>query len=102
MKRAAMKKIVVVAGLVLLTAGSTPAVTAQQQKMKDCNAQATQKGLKGEERQKFMSSCLSAEGGEKALNPQQEKMKTCNAQASQKGLEGDERKTFMSKYLSGE
>jgi len=32
--------------------------TPQQQKMKDCNAQAS--GQKGDERKKFMSSCLSA------------------------------------------
>ena len=32
--------------------------TAQQQKMKDCNAQA--KGKKGQERKDFMKSCLSS------------------------------------------
>lgn len=31
-------------------------LTAQQQKMKDCNAEA--KGMKGAERKKFMSGCL--------------------------------------------
>jgi hypothetical protein len=31
-------------------------LTAQQQKMKDCNAEA--KGMKGDERVKFMSGCL--------------------------------------------
>ena len=30
----------------------------QQDKMKSCNAEATAKGLKGDERKKFMSSCL--------------------------------------------
>ena len=34
-------------------------VTAQQQKMKHCNAEAKSKSLKGEERKKFMSTCLS-------------------------------------------
>lgn len=34
-------------------------VTAQQQKMKECNAEAKTKSLKGDERRKFMSSCLS-------------------------------------------
>ncbi len=34
-------------------------VTAQQQKMKECNAEAKSKSLKGEERKKFMSTCLS-------------------------------------------
>ncbi len=33
-------------------------VTAQQQKMKDCNAKAKEKALKGDERKKFMSGCL--------------------------------------------
>ncbi|MCC7547146.1 MAG: hypothetical protein IT532_05225 [Burkholderiales bacterium] len=34
-------------------------MTAQQQKMKECNAEAKSKSLKGDERKKFMSSCLS-------------------------------------------
>ncbi|HWQ38546.1 MAG TPA: PsiF family protein [Burkholderiales bacterium] len=34
--------------------------TAQQQRMKSCNAKASAKSLKGEERKKFMKSCLSA------------------------------------------
>jgi hypothetical protein len=33
---------------------------AQQEKMKTCNADAKEKNLKGDERKKFMSSCLSA------------------------------------------
>ena len=33
-------------------------VTPQQQKMKDCNAQAKTKSLAGAERKKFMSGCL--------------------------------------------
>ncbi len=76
--------------------------TAQQEKMKSCNAQASKKELKGEERQAFMSKCLSAKGGEekKELTAQQKKMKSCNAQASKKELKGDERKAFMSKCLS--
>ncbi len=32
--------------------------TKQQEKMKSCNAEAKAKGLKGDERKKFMSSCL--------------------------------------------
>ncbi|HEX6528628.1 MAG TPA: PsiF family protein, partial [Burkholderiales bacterium] len=34
--------------------------SAQQEKMKSCNAQASKKALKGDERKKFMSQCLSA------------------------------------------
>ena len=40
---------------------STPAktLTPQQQKMKDCNAQAKTKALKGDDRKAFMKTCLS-------------------------------------------
>ncbi|MDF3932657.1 PsiF family protein [Pseudomonas citronellolis] len=76
--------------------------TAQQDKMKTCNADATAKTLKGDERKAFMSTCLKAGGSAdaaKKLTPQQEKMKTCNADAAAKSLKGDERKTFMSTCL---
>jgi hypothetical protein len=36
----------------------TAAQTAQQTKMKSCNAEAGKKGLKGDERRSFMSECL--------------------------------------------
>lgn len=41
-------------------AAATPAApaSAQQGKMKACNTDATAKGLKGDERKKFMSTCL--------------------------------------------
>lgn len=72
-------------------------MTAQQQRMSDCNKQAT--GKKGDERKMFMSTCLK---GQSAHVPtQQEKMTTCNADAKTKELKGDERKTFMSTCLSG-
>ncbi|MNG24062.1 Phosphate starvation-inducible protein PsiF precursor [compost metagenome] len=70
------------------------AATAQQEKMKTCNADATAKALKGDERQAFMSGCLKAKPA-----TQQEKMKTCNADATTKALKGDERKAFMSDCL---
>ena len=34
-------------------------LTAQQEKMKTCNADAKTKGLKGNDRQAFMKTCLS-------------------------------------------
>jgi hypothetical protein len=78
------------------------AQAAQQQKMKDCNAEATAKSLKGDARKTFMSSCLS---GTPAAAPakmtQQEKMTACNKEAAAKNLKGDDRKTFMSTCLSG-
>ncbi|HDS1818237.1 MAG: PsiF family protein [Pseudomonas sp.] len=71
------------------------AATAQQEKMTTCNADATAKALKGDERKAFMSNCLK----KSVPATQQEKMKTCNADASTKALKGDERKAFMSDCL---
>ncbi|KNX76307.1 MULTISPECIES: PsiF family protein [Pseudomonas] len=79
----------------LLIAGQGFAATAQQEKMKTCNADATTKALKGDERKAFMSTCLKKD----VPQTQQEKMKTCNADATTKALKGDERKTFMSDCL---
>lgn len=78
-------------------------MTPQQQKMADCNKQAGDKKLAGDERKKFMSTCLSADGAAKTAKPttQQEKMTACNKQAGEKKLAGDERKKFMSACLSG-
>ncbi|EPL05460.1 phosphate starvation-inducible protein PsiF [Pseudomonas sp. TH05] len=83
-------------GLLLCSQGfaATAAQQAQQDKMKSCNADATTKALKGDERKAFMSTCLKA-----AKPTQQDKMKTCNADATTKALKGDERKTFMSTCL---
>jgi len=66
--------------------------------MKACNAEAGEKGLKGDERKSFMSTCL---GAKPAPATQQEKMKSCNAEAGSKQLKGDERKKFMSECLKG-
>jgi len=73
---------------------------AQQQRMKDCNAQAGKKDMKGDERKDFMKKCLSGDKPSAKQAAQQEKMKSCNAQASKKALKGDERKKFMSQCLS--
>ena len=43
-------------GLLLCSQGF--AATAQQNKMTTCNAEATTKTLKGDERKAFMSECL--------------------------------------------
>ena len=73
-------------------------LTPQQQKMKDCNAQA--EGKTGDERKQFMSQCLKAKPAPAAKpTTQQEKMKACNTQAGDK--KGDDRKKFMSDCLKG-
>lgn len=40
------------------TAAQKKKQTEQQNRMKDCNKQAGDKGMKGDERKKFMSACL--------------------------------------------
>ncbi|MBA8884045.1 PsiF family protein [Dokdonella fugitiva] len=89
-------------------ADATPAktekpLTAQQARMKGCNAEAKSQSLKGDERRAFMSTCLK--GGSTALTAHdtakatpstaQLKRKACSAQAKEKGLKGSERKAFV-------
>ena len=100
-----MKKLIslVVLGLAM-AAGGAHAATAQQGKMKTCNADAKTKDLKGDERKGFMKECLSAKPAAapaaEGATTQQTKMKTCNADAKTKALKGAERKTFMKECLS--
>jgi len=81
-------------------AAADKARTPQQEKMAKCNKDAGEKALKGDERKKFMSECLSA-GKSEARTAQQEKMARCNKEAGEKALKGDERKKFMSQCLKG-
>ena len=78
-------------GLLLCSQGF--AATAQQNKMTTCNAEASAKTLKGDERKAFMSTCLKAAPA--AAATPQERMKTCNATATTQALKGDARKAFM-------
>ena len=98
-----------VTGAAFAASPATPAAsakphTAQQQRMINCNRQAT--GKKGAERRAFMSSCLKSHAGASstaAAHPTSgAKMKTCNADAKAKALEGAERKAFMSDSLKGD
>jgi hypothetical protein len=67
----------------------------QNSKMAACNKEAGEKNLKGDDRKKFMSECLSA-----AKKTQQDKMTACNKSAGEKALKGDDRKKFMKECLS--
>ncbi|MFS2012838.1 PsiF family protein [Azospirillum sp. CT11-132] len=86
------------------SSGASTAAMPQQEKMKTCNADATAKSLKGDERKAFMSACLSNKPAAtaepaKPLTGQQDKMKKCNADAA--GKTGEDRKAFMSSCLKG-
>jgi len=65
--------------------------TAQQQRMAECNKQASAKGLKGDQRKGFMSACLK--------DKPQDRMAKCNTEAGGKKLKGDARKKFISECL---
>ncbi len=65
--------------------------TAQQMRMKECNQKAGDK--KGDERKRFMSTCLK---GKRDL--QQNRMTACNKEAT--GKKGEERKAFMKSCLA--
>ncbi|HCM94668.1 phosphate starvation-inducible protein PsiF [Pseudomonas sp. FSL R10-1350] len=80
----------------LLLCSHSFADTAQQNKMTTCNADASAKALKGDERKAFMSNCLKATP---AATTPQERMKNCNATATTQALKGDARKAFMSDCL---
>jgi psiF repeat len=83
------------------TAKSGKPLTAQQERMVDCNKEAT--GKTGDERKTFMSHCLKGEAAMPAAHQtQQDKMKSCSADAKAKDLKGDARKTFMSTCLKGD
>ena len=91
-------------------AGDDAKSHSQQEKFAHCSHES--KGLKGEERQKFMSDCLKGHGAGKEHaahtrearhepNEQQNRMKSCNEEAGRKNLHGDERRQFMSSCLKG-
>ena len=108
---------------ILLVAGSAAGAdpkkehaTPQAQRMTECNAQARDRHLSGDERRHFMSDCLKAHPAAQAAaarsdtmaksrpaagehSGQGEKMKACNQEAAGKNLRGDERKQFMSLCL---
>jgi hypothetical protein len=58
-----MKKyLIAVAMLAALTIPASAQLSSQQQRMKDCNSQAS--GMSGDARKQFMSSCLSGVAAE--------------------------------------
>jgi hypothetical protein len=67
------KYLVAVAVLAALAMPASAQVNSQQQKMTECNAQA--KGMTGDARKQFMSSCLS--GAAETKGPHCTKGKPC-------------------------
>ena len=89
---------------------NAPKAHSQQEKFTQCSHES--KGLKADERHRFMSECLKGHEHEKeaatkqarhepAHHDQQNRMKSCNEEAGRKNLHGDERRAFMSSCLKG-
>lgn len=76
-----------------LVAPAAAHANRQHEAMRTCNTKASDTGLSGAERKKYMSTCLSS-----ARNAQQKKMKECNISAQ--GKAGTDRKDFMKGCLS--
>jgi hypothetical protein len=92
-------------------------LTAQQLRMKNCNAEAKSNALKGDERKAFMSTCLkgsqaaapiaAAEADDaaaapavaKAPTPRQLQRKACGEEAKAEGLKGEPRKEYVKECM---
>ncbi len=61
--------------------------------MRSCNGAASERTLKGDARNTFMSSCLAGKTNPNLM------MKACSAQASQDKKTGDVRRSYMSACL---
>ena len=105
-----MKPVIIRTVLAVALAAAAPALAGektqtQQERLSHCAHES--KGLKGEERQKFMSECLKGDKAREARHDTahndgpQNRMKSCNDTARKKDLHGDERRAFMSACLKG-
>ncbi|SNB67822.1 psiF repeat-containing protein [Arboricoccus pini] len=72
------------------------AANSQQNKMTTCNADAKTKGLSGDARKSFMSTCLSS----KATATTTDGSAKCAADADTKKLHGAARTSFIKKCAS--
>jgi len=79
-----------VAPIATLPAYAEEKENAQANKLGACSKEAAEKGLKGDERNKYLSECA------KAKKSQGQKLGACSKEAAKKGLKGDERNKFMS------
>ena len=81
-------------GLALAADAPAKPRTSQQQRMADCNHQAT--GKKGDERRAFMSQCLKKQpAAPLATVPDSATADACAERASAAALEGEERTVYL-------
>lgn len=84
-------------------ANTSQGQNTSQNKAEKCNQTATNKGLTGQERNKFVRTCMNAKedasSASNNMSPQQKQdaqnAQSCEQQATQKGLTGSARRSFM-------
>ena len=77
--------------------------SSQKDRAKKCEDTAKNRGLKGDEKATFMSSCMAAKdtasSAENNMSPQEQqkadKAKSCEQQADQQSLKGKDRRSFL-------
>lgn len=75
-------------------------LTASQQRMVDCNKEASAKNLLGTQRREFMRTCMHGDAANLPPATPQNRMRACNQQAAEQGLTmGPQRREFMSQCL---
>jgi len=75
-------------------------LTAQQQQLKQCNAQANRNRLLSEARQDFMAKCMRSHGdGPPRFTAQYSRMAGCSRQASDAGVSEAQRQDFINECL---
>ena len=72
------------------------ATNSQQNKMKECQAQAGDKKLEGKDRQAYVNNCLKAKP---EPEKKESKMAMCNKKTA--GLKGEERNKAQSECMKG-
>ena len=83
------------------TATPQAQMSLQQQKMKNCNADAAARGLTGAARNGFMSQCLKGSTAGSAMHAAPTKEQTCMTQADNQKLAGAARASFMKRCTAG-
>ena len=78
-------------------------LTAQQQQLKQCNAQANRNALLGEARQDFMAKCMRSHGdAPPRFTAQHSRMAGCNRQATDAGVGDAQRQDFINECLKAD
>lgn len=99
----------IVASVVLSALLSPPALAnPQHERMRRCNAEAREHSLKGDERKRFMSTCLrgkhaGAAAAEVSLPELEaaERARACNLAAVEQALSGEARTAYISACSKG-